>query len=145
MCVNDHSDMYLVHAADIRKTLSAFERLNCYFNRNKFLEVVSQLALQGGEIADKDYLLLYKELHAKGLWNGDFAAFIRDYLYERLELMEKETLLEYLQFLEAVGLWFTEKDVLIGLARVFDRRYFEFSLDELFLLRHLISSNFFQF
>ena len=96
---------------ELMKIFSAFETLDCYFNRTKFIQHSLEIVMENTDICDKEWLQLYKEISYRKLMNADLVAKLTVYFHSRLLHMKSNDLVAWLDYYDQLGLLFEDKEV----------------------------------
>lgn len=82
-----------------------------------------------------------KEMLKMGLLldNENMLYQVRMYFDERVDQMDKEVMLDYIEFYKNLGMLYYDEFISETMKQYFDRNYFSFEVDEIFRLYYLMS------
>jgi hypothetical protein len=132
--------------SDVFKLLRGFETLDDYFNKEKVIEGLVELVLEGRFYEDEAFLELLNEFNRMGLIEKyqDLVVKARAYFQERFDYMERKPMLGYLEFFKQMGILFEDKEAALLMKEHVDKNFHAYELSELFQVFKLLSHNFYR-
>ena len=98
---------------DLIKLFKGFESLNDYFNRDKVVEAIIELVLEGKIYEDEAFLEILNEFQAKGLMDKyeELGVKARVYFQERAAFMDRPQVLGFMELFKDLGYLFEDKEL----------------------------------
>jgi hypothetical protein len=131
--VNDNAELYVFGMSDILKMFRGFEIIDSYFNKEKVIEGIVELVLEGSFYEDEAFLEILKDFHSKGLIEKyqDLGVKARVYFQERFDYMNHKSILGYLELFKELGMLFEDKEITLLMKEHMTTNFHVYELHEL--------------
>jgi hypothetical protein len=144
--LNDNAELYVFSLGEILKLYRGFQSLNDYFNKEKVIEAIVEIVLESNFYEDEALLELLKEFRKVGLLEKYQELIVkgRVYFQERFDLMERRTILGFLELFRDYGMLFEDKEVALLMRDHMASTFHAYELSELFNAHRLLSHSFYR-
>ena len=144
--MNDNAELYVFSMGDILKLYRGFESLNDYFNKDKVIEGIVEIVLESRFYEDEALLELLQEFKKKGLIEKyqNLIVKARVYFEERFDLMERRTILGFLELFLDFGMLFEDREAAMLMKGHVESSFHAYELSELFQAHRLLSHCFYR-